>query len=40
MPKPATAKLGQFHITMRQGVEDELDRLVAEGTLEPIEYSD
>ena len=25
---------------MRQGVEDELDRLVAEGTLEPIEYSD
>ena len=25
---------------MRQGVEDELDRLVAEGTFEPIEYSD
>ena len=25
---------------MRQGVEDELDRLVAESTLEPIEYSD
>ena len=25
---------------MRQKVEEELDRLVAEGTLEPIEYSD
>ena len=25
---------------MRQQVEDELDRLVAEGTLEPVDYSD
>ena len=25
---------------MRQGVKDELDRLVAEGMLEPVEYSE
>ena len=38
--QPRFNKARSIPYSKRQGVEDELDRLVAEGTLEPVEYSD
>ena len=37
---PQFCKARTLPYSMRQQVEDELDRLVAEGTLEPVDYSD
>ncbi|XP_064396342.1 uncharacterized protein K02A2.6-like [Halichondria panicea] len=38
--QPRYNKARTIPYSKRKGVEDELDRLVAEGTLEPVEYSD
>lgn len=38
--KPQFSKARTVPYAMRKGVEEEIDRLVAEGTLEPVEYSD
>ena len=38
--QPRYNKARTIPYSKRKAVEDELDRLVAEGTLEPVEYSD